>query len=202
MLFGGEPTLIPSTWNPSDKGGDVTLSNGNLTAKSSNTDTWIDGVRTIASNTTGKFYFELLGLGSSGFLGFATSAWNLGPSRLPDATGTISYDDTNGQIRQNTSGGGNVLVITAAAAAHLSTFCIAIDLTSNLIWIRVNAGNWNNSASANPETGTGGGAITSMGATYVAIDCIGSNGRGYTANFGASTFTYVVPSGFKSGWGS
>src|SRR5262245_53474608 len=51
------PAAPGSTWNPSDKSANMTLSNGNLTAQCSVTgDT---GVRGTSSATTGKLYFEV-----------------------------------------------------------------------------------------------------------------------------------------------
>ena len=196
LLALSKKSIVPTTWNPSDKGDDVTLTLGNLRARSSNTDTGNNGVRSVASNTEGKYYFEAVILGAENtYIGISNSTWNL-TTTMSDASGTVTYDPTNGQIRQST------VLKTAATAAVGNTLGFAIDLTDNKIWVRVNNGNWNNDGSANPETGTNGAIFTSLGTTFVACDTIGSTGVGYTANFGATAFTYTVPSGFNQGFGT
>ena len=80
---------------------------------------------------------------------------------------------------------------------------IAVDFTNHLIWFRMApSGNWNGSGTANPATGVGG--ITfSTGAMVPFVTFGGSGGAAgnvITANFGASSFTGTVPSGFYSGW--
>ena len=45
------------TWNPSDKGANVTLSNGNLSAEANSTN--VDSVRATNSKSSGKWYWEI-----------------------------------------------------------------------------------------------------------------------------------------------
>ncbi len=80
---------------------------------------------------------------------------------------------------------------------------MAFDIASHLIWFRVNGGNWNNNASYDPATATGGISFTSLGTTYACIDVIDNVTTGIvTTNFGAAAFTYGVPSGFTAGFGA
>jgi len=58
---------------------------------------------------------------------------------------------------------------------------------------------WNNSATANPSTGTGGQALTGLNAgPYFAIFNDDQSGGQVTANFGGSAFTRSVPTGFSA----
>ena len=50
--------VTPTTWNPSDKHTDLTLSNGNKTAWSS-VNNQFENVRSIFGASTGKFYVEV-----------------------------------------------------------------------------------------------------------------------------------------------
>jgi len=77
---------------------------------------------------------------------------------------------------------------------------IAVDFSGQLIWFRVApAGSWNGSGTANPATGVDGISISVIaGSRFPTMT--GQGGDAITANFGASAFTGVVPSGFTSGF--
>jgi len=63
---------MPTTWNPADKTGNTTLSNGNLTSAFSTTN---DGVRSVYSDSAGKWYWEAtFTTGSGAGVGFANAS--------------------------------------------------------------------------------------------------------------------------------
>jgi hypothetical protein len=175
---------VVETWNPNDKSAAVTLSNGNLTATSSSTNT---GVRATYGFSTGKIYYEILPTSLAGYAGFARDTTVF--------TGTIAavmIATSSGWIQVN---GSSVLNI-----GGISSIGIAIDLTANLIWFRsLPAGNWNGNATYNPATGTGGVNISAIvgGPLYPALSVL-QNGDNLTANFGASAFSGSMPTGFVS----
>jgi hypothetical protein len=75
---------------------------------------------------------------------------------------------------------------------------IAQDFTNGKIWFKniTRNGYWNDSATADPATNTGGFTNAVTGALFPAVAC---NNQGWaTANFGASTFLGTIPSGFQS----
>jgi hypothetical protein len=82
-----------------------------------------------------------------------------------------------------------------------NVICFALDLTNSLVWIRLNAGNWNNTAGANPATRTGGLTVP-FGPALAAYPAWYSQQSPHvvTANFGDSAFAQAVPSGFTSGF--
>jgi hypothetical protein len=82
--------------------------------------------------------------------------------------------------------------------------CVALDATAKLIWFRLGAaGNWNNLAGRDPATGAGGVSIPNLGGSVPAYPAVLFGGADtITANFGATGFTGVVPSGFTSGFGT
>lgn len=193
--WGGETWthFTPTTWNPSDKGVDITLSGSNLIATNNGTANGDPGCRSIASQSTGKFYFEVVpNPGGGQAIGFANSTWafaNFGDANF------LGYRLSNGQINQATT---LATVETGSAGARV---CVAVDLGANLLWIKVNAGNWNNNASYDPATATGGVTFTNMGTVFAACYVGTFANQATTANLGASAFTYSVPSGFTAGFG-
>jgi hypothetical protein len=89
--------------------------------------------------------------------------------------------------------------ITLGARASGNVIGIATDLDNREIWFRVApSGNWNNSGTADPATNTGG--ITIPAGTMVPFCTFNASPITFAANFGASSFTGAVPSGFTSGW--
>jgi hypothetical protein len=193
--------MANTTWNLADKSTVITLSGLNLVA-TANTASASGGVRTIASLTGVKLYFEitLTSLGGGGlYSGIASATASV--ITAPGGAGTVTVASTSG----------NILVGGAASGVSLAAFsagqivCAAADLIGNLVWFRKGAaGLWNNNAANNPATGVGGISISSIfGATpafgYSAFQVV-ANGTSLSANFGDSAFTGVVPSGFLAGF--
>jgi hypothetical protein len=68
---------------------------------------------------------------------------------------------------------------------------IVIDNNTNLLWVRVNGGNWNNNPSANPATGSNG--IVTIGGPFYPVLCPAYEGTMIIQNSPA----YSVPSGYN-----
>jgi hypothetical protein len=182
--------VVTTTWNPADKNANVTLSNGNLTA----TDTsGTSPVRAIASHSTGKFYYSvhLDALAGNGTTGIANSAATLGNFVGSDNNG-VAYNPSGGSVLANSAA-----LATIQTSVQGNTVDVAVDIGGQLIWFRTNGGNWNNSGTANPATGTGGISFASVAAGpyfpawagFAASDAV-------TANFGAAAYTFAAPAGF------
>jgi hypothetical protein len=183
-----------TTFNPADLL-NVTLSGGNLTA----TGTGQGGVRTITSISSGKYYWEFtLGTISNANtgVGFGTAAANLANCGPTPVRVVLMYN--NGDIYIDN--GGTVYHLGARSAGDV--IGVAVDVTAQLVWFRVApSGNWNSSGTANPATGTGGFSINTVNLSAALFPLVapGASGDGATANFGASSFTGSVPSGFAAG---
>ena len=194
--------MANTTWNPSDKAAGITLSGGNLIATNTNNATCL--VRAVDKQVSGKFYWEC--------------TCNVLTSSLDGVGAAVGHVPTSTIISSNSGGpagicglsrGGQVCVDGSAiitgfgTVANGTVVCIAIDCTARLIWFRLGAaGNWNISATANPATGAGGVAITSLGVgfqIYPAANVANTNDQ-VTANFGDTAFTGTVPAGFTSGF--
>lgn len=187
--------MANTTWNPADKTTSMVLSNANLTATAS---AGSQGVRTVDSQTGGKFYWEV-----------TANTFINAPSGIGIATGTASLAfGGTGTCMVERSGlvyidGTNNPTVSFGTITSGSLICIAVDLTNKLIWFRVGAGgNWNANATYSPATGTGG---IGTGATGGATPAYGifngtASTEAATANFGDSAFTGVVPAGFTAGF--
>jgi hypothetical protein len=188
-----------TTWNPSDKSANITLSGtNNLTATTSSG--IAATVRAIDKQITGKFYWEIAattvvttavfgGFSSSASLSLGfTGAGSIGTCGVANS-GYVFVDSVNTLI--------NIGSFTSGAL-----ICIAFDVGARLAWFRLGAaGNWNGSASANPATGSGGIANTlGDGIPLYPAANFGGTGNVATANFGDSAFTGTVPSGFTAGF--
>lgn len=189
VVLPGPPPM--TTWSATDIN-NATLSNGNLRATIGSGN---GGVRGGVSKTSGKYYWEYT---------YTTLNSNSFTTGLALASGSLT-NPTTGVARLNRLNG-NIFVNSLDTTMTLGTIPpaavvgVAVDLGAQLIWFRVApAGNWNGSGTANPATGVGGASIGTISGPLFPL-MSGASGDAVTANFGASTFSGTVPSGFTSGW--
>lgn len=188
-----------TTLNPSDHTATVlTLSNGNKTFAVTSS----GGVRSVASYSTGKKYFEMLCQGTTGnsfddVIGIANSSWNLAtPVFLGSDTNSGSWASSDTRfVINNVQVGGTIGTFQAFLG---DTACVAVDFGAQLIWFRPNGGDWNGSPTNNPATATGGLSFSSITGPYFAAFYGNSNGVAATVTFDTSLAAFTVPSGFSS----
>jgi hypothetical protein len=198
-VLSASSAVAGTTWNPADKESHITLSGGNLVA--TGTAGWQSNVRTVKSQTGGKYYWECTcttiaaiqsGVGVA--IGGTTLTSGIGSS---SPTGMCGLNQAGSVFRGNTAILAGLGTVTSG-----TVICIALDITSNLIWFRYGAtGNWNNNATYDPAAGIGGVAPFGAASTCYAMAGFGGADT-ITANFGTSAFTGVAPSGFTQGWPS
>ena len=182
--------------DPSNKGGDINLSNNNQTAyQQFGYQQSVLGVNQIKS--TDKIMFSVLvslaqpaTLPDSHFIGIGYQNMNYqgnpygafpgndGLSMGYRSDGTIWYDGTQYASGFETWGDDDVIDI-------------AINNSSNAMWVRVNNGNWNNNPSDNPATGSGGVEI--IGGPFYPVLCPGYEGTMTIQNNAA----YGTPNNFR-----
>jgi hypothetical protein len=190
--------MANTVWNGSDKDAALTLSGGNLTVTLGSSTT--SGIRAVDKQIAGKFYWECTTTtwaGTSDSVGLAPITWARGTTMTGSVPGLTGLT-RGGQIYVD----GAAIVSGFGTIANGSVICIAFDADARLVWYRVgSAGNWNNSASANPATGAGG-VQTYLGRGIPAYPALGLtiSGSAVTANFGDTAFVGAVPSGFTSGF--
>jgi len=193
--------MANTTWNPSDKSANCTLTGSNLIATGAAAGT--NWTRAVDKQVTGKFYWECTyntnasaGTGAGGaspsvnlLNGFTAGTPSLGSFGLVH-TGILYVDGVGTGLAFGSIANGTVV-------------CFAVDCAARLVWARLGAaGNWNTVAANNPATGVGGIAINNLGVgipLYPAAVLTGTSEQ-ITANFGNTAFTGTVPSGFTSGF--
>ena len=193
-----------TTWNPSDKV-NVVLSNSNLTATYG-----VAGgtpfVRAIDGQTTGKYFFELYLTTGPGGLYYGSGGGIALASAASGSYVGIAADVSYGQGDQGWNNNSNVWSNTASSFFP-NNIGVCVDLTNNLIWLNSDLAQgggtyWNNSGTANPNTGAGGLSIAWRGAAavYPFLQMYSAGGEVWTANFGQNGFSRTVPTGFTAGW--
>ncbi len=187
---------MTTTWNPSDKSAQATLSNGNLTWSNGNSSN--QGVRSTTSRTSGKPYFEYLILNTGGGRNDCGNGIAASSFVFTDGSANNAFEMFNGagDIWFNGVSTGKSL----GARANNDVICVAIDFTNQRGWIRANAGNWNGDAAADPATNTNGIDISAVFTSSAAF-ILGTNNNTIiatvgTLNVGDTPFAQTVPSGF------
>lgn len=191
------PTMladIPSavvTWDPSNKGANITLSNGNLDADGA---TSFNTVRSTTGKSTGKWYGELLVNTYSG-------GGNLVVGVVNSAAGFTTYIGNSGGGRGGqlnatsyVSGSGWTAGSGWSGAAATNVIGIALDVTGGKVYIAVN-GTWQ--GSSDPVAGTNAWATGLSGTIYLATAPAGTGNR-VTLRTTAAQFTQSVPSGYSA----
>lgn len=181
------------TWDPATMGAGVTLSNGNLTAQATGTE--YGNVRSTASKSSGKWYFEIvLETIGSGFMP------GVGISRhLPAAdNGEFGAAIGGHELRANGdrySNGTNTSSWTAALTAA-DIVMVAFDMGAGHVWFGKN-GAWLNSG--DPAAGTSP-AITGVTGAQMAAASTGPSGSlgKCTAKFSPADLSYSPPAGFSA----
>lgn len=177
-----------NSFDPSNSRGGLTLSNGNLTVSSTTVNASGAIARTLRYGFQQSTYneFKFTAIGSAGGSGVGIINANQDPhlGHYLGDTGNNSlgyYGD--GSVFLN-----NALLTSLSAYTTNDVISMHVNPTLKRIWFRKNAGNWNNNASANPDTGTLGIDISALGSpVYPAIDVESATGV-CVANFGATAY--------------
>lgn len=190
--------MANTTWNPSDKATNITLSGLNLVATASSG--VAGGVRSVSGKRTGKWYVE-----------FTCTTWdsslNTGVG-LTSAYASLTNMVGSGAVKDTTSvnAGGAIYSLgvntgySIGAVANGDIVCMAVDFDNRQAWFRHNGGSWNaSSGTANDPTVPSTGVYLGPYTDYLAFSSNLLNGA-VTLNAGDSAFTYSVPTGYTSGW--
>jgi len=187
--FGGSaPSLVYATWDPANKSTNFVLSNANLTATGAFGD--LGGVRATIGKSAGKWYWELL---------IQASGYAFDPLALPGIVGSAySFSDaTRFPLAANPSAGQYSTAIyknTSSAVGGVSNLAHGTVVGCKLDMDAATFELLHNNVSK--------GTVTSLtaGTYYPAFgDGVTDFALGAIANFGASAFTYSVPSGYNAG---
>lgn len=177
---------MATTWNPSDKSTNITLSGSNLVATCT-ADLW-SGVRGTVAKSTGKWYWEwTAGTTVDDMVGLMTAGTTLdGTNYANPSTAYIWYSTSGGFYRSG------ALVFATANWGSGDKIGYAYDADAGKIWGSLN-GTWANSG--DPAAGTG---YIWTGAPSGLYPMFGTDkiNDSVTVNFSATT-TYTPPTGFS-----
>lgn len=164
-----------ATWNPSDKGANVTLSGGNLTAVNSAA----GSVRSTIGKASGKHYWEMAGTAQT-IHGVANGTHNvsLSAAATPNAW---AYYSADGNVYSNAVSLGVNSTYTAG-----DVIGVALNMDAGTATFYKN----------NVAQGTG---VSGLTGTIYAVAGDNATSTTNTANFGASAQTYSPPSGHTAG---
>jgi len=185
-----------TTWNPSDKSSQITLSGGNLTGTHSGQD--IDKVRAIVSKSTGKWQFEVVlntfnPSNTQIHIGVCASSESL-TDKVGHASTGYCYRDSGQKISNNSASS------YGSSFTQADVITVLFDMDNGWIFFAKNGTIQN---SGNITTGSGAAFTGLSGAKFPAVSAdIGSAGQGngtaYTARFDPATFTgLALQSGYS-----
>jgi hypothetical protein len=180
------------TWNPSDIGAGMTLSNGNLTINNVNGTARIGRATLGRTDTTGKFFYtiETAGSNSNEYAGFANSTTALSGAALGSDTNSIGFSFV-GQIAYNTGSGGTSTGTTWGVGDTLG--CEWNAATGEVKYYKLISGAFSLISAATTTTTINSGGAAVFPAVFDSSDSL-------TANFGATTM--LLPAGTYSWDGS
>ena len=186
------PTNNYCVWNAVDKGGVVTLSEGNTQFSGPSSSSGWRSVRGTIGVTTGKYYFECYGTwGARGNFGVDVNQ-RVDVDGYNTAVNGVLFGLWDGYIYTN--GVANTGHTSATSGTH--TIGIAFDADSGKVWFRVDGGTWENSggdpanaSSSGSATFTAGSLIQPLGACY---------GGYWTLTSNSSDWEDAAPTGFKA----
>jgi hypothetical protein len=188
---GGEVRGNYATLNPLDNGG-ITLTNGNLDwARPS------AGTRVCYSTigvSSGKWYFESSIVGATSGVNWECGVATTSTSNAarPGTTATGWQVQTSGSttiLKQNNN---TTTTIFTGTISSGDIFSVALDMDNGRIWFGRN-GTW---LEGNPAAGTGA-SFTNLSGTVEAF-AGGDGSVSGSINFGARSFAYTAPSGYKA----
>jgi hypothetical protein len=198
-VFSGAPSG-KLTLSPTYIGNSMNLSNGNQTVHQFFG--YVQSVlgQTLINNNDKVMFSVFCSLDAPAtfpnghYVGIGTTSMNYN-GVTPDPYNSYPGND-NQSIGLNS--GGEYWYNGAIQASGLPTWTsgdtidVAVSVNNSKIWIRVNGGNWNNSPTDNPATGTGGQGILSGLTSFYPVLCPSYEGTMTILN----NATYGVPSGF------
>lgn len=180
--------LVPTTWNPADKGVDVTLSGGNLVAAPGY---YTSSVRSVDGVSAGKWYWEvtvnvnatyvMAGIGTASAL-VEHGSLAVYPGANANGWGYYGFDGSKYH------GGAPAAFGPPLVVGDVLGF--ALDMTAGTLTIYVNGVSY-------------GVAFSGIAGTIYAMMGSGASAScTVTANFGASAFAYTPPAGHNHGFGT
>jgi hypothetical protein len=191
--------------NPLRAASTITLSNGNLQYAINTSMPAFGRVESSIAQRSGKWYVEFLPVGTDRTKGFGVMQLNeSNPTSLTQDLGNPANTPANAAYALGINGGSLTLyksgsTNSSASYAGGDVLQMAFDIDTGKIWFGRN-NTW--LLSGNPATGANPWATLATGTEYIPFAYIGDGGSGSGGqfgyvNFGASSFAYPAPAGYK-----
>ena len=196
----GDAASATTAYDPGHTSSYIALSNSNLTTTGLGTSYGI--TRSVASESSGKYCREITLTNSTDAdvgIGIMNASETISGTNqyLGQSANSIGYfGQQGGAVYLN---GTTLTTIQTFLSGNVIDECV--DLTNRYIWWRVNGGNWNGNASASPGVNTTGAislATLNAGPYFAALTVGNLTSDSYTTNFGATSYSYAMPSGFTN----
>lgn len=154
--------------------------------------------RGTTSRSSGKLYFEvrITASDTQQAIGIANATFPLGNVSVSNANTAALQGQGSLYIAAST-----IYTNAGNGFAAGQTVAVAVDLTNNLLWVWSPAGGrWNNDATANPATATGGKSISGVTGPFLPLFAqnMGNARNIGILNTGGSAFALTIPSGFQA----
>jgi hypothetical protein len=197
VVGGGGVTFDPA------KALNITFSNGNLTVTNTSGSPAFGNTRSTTSHSSGKYYAEFTIVADDDASSMGVGLVN-GTFAFPNSPNGLGLDNNAIAEYDNIAGNYTVQgyflnsVQTNAFIGNMTPTHIvgmAVDVDNAKIWWRLDNGNWNGNASANPATNAFGVSITALGTPLFIAAEVETSGEKFTANF-AGSFSFSAPAGF------
>jgi hypothetical protein len=191
FLKAASVALETATWDPANKTLQAVLSNGNLTVSIGNFGA--QGARGTNLKSSGKWYFEftLVTFTGEGSIGVGSTSHSVSGLVGGDAhSGGYYMHPTASGVVANGFGTYDTTVPDPVAGDIVG---IAVNVSSHLLWVRLN-GTWLR-AGADPVAGTGSTNYITTAAVYPQMSGVNISG---TLNTGGTPFAHAIPSGFRA----
>lgn len=214
-LSSNDPSIAPWVTVPANPGWDTqfigtgfTFTNSNKTATPASSSPYNYAYGNVAK-TGGKAYFEMApgstsftALGLAGPAGHKVDNGNGSPGLFGTAlNGQVGWA-ADGTVKTPALLGGNAQTLsTIATWTSANRLSFALDLDAALLWLRVDAGNWNNNVANSPATGVGGISVPHIFGGGPRMAWPGGNlgaTSAYNLYLKTADFTQAVPAGFGS----
>ena len=174
----------------------ITLSNGNLTAQQNTpSGNWYTAISNTSHNT-GKYYFEMVSTtndDASMLIGLGTAAISLASYPGADPYGWGIWANRSAGVYTYHNGSALAYGTTPLVGGGVAR--VAVDFAAGKMWFGLD-GVW--IGSGDPATGANPSYTFTAGTTLFAVAGLFNNVQVITANFGATAFSYSVPSGFAA----
>ncbi|MEP1765208.1 MAG: hypothetical protein ABJJ53_00930 [Sulfitobacter sp.] len=186
-VIGLSAPVVSSGWDETNSPNILTYSNnGTQVMNTAGANRYAYGSTVM---TDGKRYFEIERIGTVSFAGIANPAVPIGGGA--NGTDKVGWLFSNIQYT-----GGSVSL--GAQPSSADVYQIAVDVDAGLFWVRGDGtGDWNNNASADPATGSGGLDCTGLaGQILPAVGLSPTDANGAILRSTPSEWEFAAPTGF------